>query len=184
MPDLAGEKPFYSGYTGGIDSAGAARIAASLNAARNDGFDSIHLAFSSHGGNVADGIFLYNHLRALNIPLHIYNTGSVSSIAVAVFLGADHRYCSKHGMFMIHPTSFFQLPECSTDRLRTLYEAALADDERTNSILRERTRLPDNFLDARRLSDVHITPDMALEHEVVHALTEFSVPKGIQVFQI
>lgn len=184
MPDLAGVKPFYAGYTGAIDSAGATRIAATLNVALNSGCDAVHLAISSPGGNVADGIFLYNHFRALPIPVHAYNTGSVSSIAVAVFLGAEQRYCSKHGMFMIHPTSFFQLPQCSTDRLRTLFESALADDERTNSILRERTRLPDDFLNARRLSDVHITPDVALKHEVVHAITEFSVPQGVQLIQI
>lgn len=184
MPDLAGVKPFYTGYAGPIDSSGVTRIASTLNAAVNGGCDEIHFAFSSPGGNVADGIYLYNHLRALPVAIHAYNTGSVSSIGVAVFLGAEHRYCSIHGMFMIHPTSFFGLPECSADRLSAFHNAALADDERTNSILRDRTRLTNQFLDARRSFDVHITPNVALEHEVIHAIKEFVVPAGIAVVQI
>ena len=94
----------YFGYAGGIDSAGVTRIAAALNAAVNDGAEEAHISLSSMGGYVADGIYLYNHMRGLPVKVVAYNAGSVSSIAVAVFLAAEERYCSSHAMFMIHPT--------------------------------------------------------------------------------
>lgn len=184
MPDLAGQKPVYYGYTGPIDSAGATRIATAFNAAVNDGCDVINFTFSSHGGNVSDGVYLYNHIRALPVEVVAYNLSSVASIAVAVFVAADKRYCSGHSTFMIHPTTFFQLPDMTAERLNSFLKAALTDDQRTESILRERTRLPDEFLNARRYSDVHISPDEALQHGIVDEIRELSIPDGFQVFQI
>src|SRR5579875_1488936 len=104
MPDTVGRKTCFLGYTGPIDSDGVARIAGALNESVNDHFDEVQLSFSSLGGYVADGIYLYNHIRGLPINVVIHNTGSVSSIAVAVFVAGAERYCSPHAMFMIHPT--------------------------------------------------------------------------------
>jgi ATP-dependent Clp protease protease subunit len=97
--------PAYFGFTGVIEPGGVGRIAGALNAAVNSGVVEVHLAFSSNGGYVADGIYLHNHIRALPLRLAIYNMGSVGSIAVSVFLAAAERYCSQHAMFMIHPTT-------------------------------------------------------------------------------
>src|SRR4029079_15944035 len=101
MPDLIGRKISYLGYTGPIDSGGVSRIAASLNHAVNNSFDEVQLCFSSLGGYVADGIYLYNHIRGLPLCVVAHNIGSVSSIAAAVFVAAQERYCSPHAMFMI-----------------------------------------------------------------------------------
>ena len=75
-------------------------------------------------------------------------------------------------------------PDGTAERLQSTLDAALADDERTESILRERTRFPDDFLDARRTRDVHITPDIALAHGLVDGIAEFALPKGNQIIQI
>ena len=103
MPDLVGPKIAYYGFTGIIEPSGVTRLAAALNEAANRDYDEVVLCVSSMGGYVADGIFLYNHLRSLPLKITIYNTGSISSIAVAVFIGGAERYCSPHAMFMIHP---------------------------------------------------------------------------------
>ena len=60
MPDLAGKKTAYYGFTGLIEPATATRIATAFNHAVNSGYDEIHLCLSSTGGYVADGVFLYN----------------------------------------------------------------------------------------------------------------------------
>src|SRR5690242_21224742 len=101
----ANPKLAWFGFTGMIEPGGVGRISAALNAAANDGVETVHLSFSSNGGYVADGIYLHNHIRALPLHLVIYNTGSVGSIAVSAFLAAPERYCSRHAMFMIHPTT-------------------------------------------------------------------------------
>lgn len=184
MADLAGTKPTYYGFAGAIDDAGVSRIAAAMNLAVNQGCDEVHLAITSLGGHVHAGIYLYNHIRAMPTRVIAYNMGSVSSIAVAVFVAAERRYCSPNAMFMIHPTAFPSLSGMTWERLRSVSDAALADDERTERILRERTRLPDHLLQARRFSDVYISPDDAVAHGLVDGIAEFKVPSGFQIIQI
>jgi len=177
-------KVSYLGFTGGIDSAGVTRVAAALNGAVNDGFDEVQLCFSSLGGFVADGIYLYNHIRSLPVKIVGYNVGSVSSIAVAVFLAAEERYCSSHAMFMIHPTVIPSQEGMGADRLQSALDAALADDTRTENILRERAVIPDRLLTERRTRDVHINPEKAAEYGIVHGVREFVLPRGHQMIQI
>src|SRR5205085_5288126 len=61
MPDSNRRKIVFLGYTGPVDSEGVGRIAAALNDAVNNHYDEVQLSFSSLGGYVADGIYLYNH---------------------------------------------------------------------------------------------------------------------------
>lgn len=183
MTNLADKKMAFYGFTGLIDPNGAGRIAAAFNRAVNDACDEVHFCFSSIGGYVADGIYLYNHIRSLPVKVVAYNVGSVSSIAVATFVAAEIRYCSAHAMFMIHPTSMPAL-EMTAQRLQGALAAALADDSRTENILRERTTLPEDLLSARKSKDVHITPDMAVAFGLVCEIKEFSLPRGNQIIQI
>ncbi len=174
----------YFGYTGLIEPGGVGRIAGALNSAVNSGVEMVHLAFSSNGGFVADGVYLYNHIRALPLRLVLYNTGSVGSIAVSVFLAAAERYCSAHAMFMIHPTTMGGADGMSARRLQSALDAALADDDRTDNILRERSRIPAEVLASRRHSEVHIAPRQAVEFGLVQGVREFALPKGQQIVQI
>lgn len=174
----------YFGFTGPIEPAGVGRLAGALNSAVNEGVELVHLAFSSNGGYVADGVYLYNHIRALPLHLVIYNTGSVGSIAVSVFLAAEERYCSTHAMFMIHPTTMGHSDGMSARRLQSTLDAALADDDRTDNILRERSRIPEAVLASRRHSEIHIAPIEARDYGIVDAVREFSLPKGQQIVQI
>lgn len=184
MPDLAGVKTAYYGFTGLITSDNATRIAAAMNAAANNQFDCVHLCFSSGGGYVADGIYLYNHIRGLPRDIVMHNVGTVASIAAAIFVAANKRYCSSHSVFMIHPTTINSSGDLAAERLQTALTCALADDQRTENILRERTAIPDHILAARRYSDVWIQPAEALSFGLVDEVREFSLPKGEQLIQI
>jgi ATP-dependent Clp protease, protease subunit len=174
----------YFGFTGMIEPAGVGRIAGALNSAVNSGIATVHLSFSSNGGYVADGIYLHNHIRALPLHLIIYNTGSVGSIAVSVFLAGHERYCSQHAMFMIHPTTMGSAEGMSARRLQSTLDAALADDDRTDNILRQYSAIPDDVLTARRFSEVHISPREAVEFGLVQGVREFSLPQGQNIVQI
>ena len=181
---MATPAPAYFGYTGMIEPGGVGRIAGALNSAVNGGVEEVHLTFSSNGGYVADGVYLHNHIRALPLRLVIYNSGSVSSIAVAVFLAAAERWCSSHAMFMIHPTTRGSPEGMSARRLQSTLDAALADDDRTDDILRQYAAIPDDVLAARRYSEVHIAPRQAVEWRLVQGVREFALPKGQHIIQI
>lgn len=175
----------YYGFSGIIDPDGVTRVAGAINHAVNNGYGEVYLCFSSMGGYVADGIYLYNHIRAAPIPVTMHNIGSVSSIAVAVFVAGGARFCSRHSMFMIHPTTIRPGAEgLSAERLDSTLRAALADDQRTEEILRERTSMPEDALTSRRFKDVHIEPSRALEWGLVQGVREFTLPWGCKVAQI
>jgi ATP-dependent Clp protease, protease subunit len=184
MADLAGSKVAHFGFTGLISSDNVTKICAALNHAVNNSFDSVYLCFSSLGGYVADGIYLYNHIRALPIPVTMHNTGSVSSIAVAGFVSAERRYCSPHAMFMIHPTALPMQENMTSTRAQAVLNGALADDDRTETILRERASIPDDILAGRRTRDIFIAPDQAFAYGLVHGVSEFTLPRGNQIIQI
>ena len=185
MPDLAGVKTAYFGFTGLIDSGGVSRLCGALNLAANNSYDEVYLCLNSLGGYVGEGIYLYNHIRAMPLKVIAHNTGSICSIAVAAFVAASERRCSDHSTFMIHPTSMVGQNEgMSWERLQGSLNAALADDQRTENILRERTSLPDELLSARRVRDVYIAPQDALKFGVVHSVAEFTLPRGNEIVQI
>ena len=115
----------------------------------------------------------------------MHNLGSISSKAVSVFVAAAERYCSPHAIFMIHPTTLGPFQEgLPAERLQTALNAALADDQRTENILRERTSLPDEVLSAKRVRDFHILPAQALQWGLVQGVRDFTLPQGTEVIQI
>lgn len=185
MPDLNGDPlQRYYGFSGMIDDNGVTRLASAFNMAVNEGFDEVHICLSSLGGYVHSGIYLYNHIRSLPLEVVAYNVGSVASIAVAVFLAANQRFSSEHGVFMIHPTSLAPQAGMTAQLLQSHLDSALSDDTRTESILRERSQIPDAMLADRRAKDVYITPAQAVSFGLVQAVREFTVPQGNQILQV
>ena len=184
MPDIAGKKTAYYGFTGIIEPGSATRIASAFNLAVNNSYDEIYLCLSSTGGLVADGIYLYNHIRSLPANVIIHNIGTVASIAMAVYVAGSERKCSGHGVFMMHPTEMPQQGNMRSERLQDLLNMALADDQRTEDILRQRTSIPDDTLSARRSREVFITPQQAVEFGLSDAVCDFTLPAGNEIRQI
>lgn len=176
----------YYGFTGPIESNSVTRICSALNYAVNNNYDGVYIAFSSLGGYTADGIYLYNHLRAMPIPVTLHAIGNIASIAVAAYLGATKRICSRHVLLMVHPTVVPGSAEGATwERLQGSMRAAIAEEQRTEDILRERAPgIPDAVISDRTVKDVHITPEDALKFGIAHELGEFAIPKGARIAQI
>lgn len=63
-------------------------------------------------------------------------------------------------------------------------DGALADDQRTENILRARASIAEDILVGRRTRDIFIAPDQALAYGLVHGVSEFSLPRGNQIAQI
>lgn len=185
MPDLfEGSRIAYLGYSGVIDSQAVTRIAGSLNGAINSAYDIIYLCLSSPGGYMGDGIYLYHHLRAIPKPVLIHNTGTIASVATTLFVGALHRVCSKHAVFMMHPVLASPISSTASTPLKSALDAAQIDEARTEAILRERTRIPEDVLAERKNRDIYLTADKALEYGLVSEIREFALPSGNQIFNI
>jgi hypothetical protein len=56
--------------------------------------------------STAQGIAIYNMLRALPVSVTTYNIGSVNSIGNVIFLAGSKRYASRTSSFMFHGVGF------------------------------------------------------------------------------
>jgi len=179
------EPDIYLSFSGVIDSPAVTKIAGAMNLAVNKGYKHVYFCLNSLGGYIGDGVALYNHLRGLPIQLTMHNTGNVSSIAVTVFLAAERRYTSLHGMFLIHPTTVTPNQALAWERLDALLKSSLADEARVDDILRDRCgTIPQEILAGRRSRDTYLTPQHAVEYGIAHGIREFSLPRGKEIFQI
>lgn len=171
-------------FSAPIDAAGAGRLVAACNVAVNEGYGGVEVAFNSPGGYVGDGVFLYNYIRALPIPVHFHNIGTVASIAVVVFCAGTRRSCTANALFLIHPVTNSPPGPMTPEPWQAMLDYARADEARIDAVLTERTRFDAAMLARRRAADVMITPDEALKFGLVDAVADLALPAGQQLFNI
>jgi ATP-dependent Clp protease, protease subunit len=174
----------YATFAGNINQDSLNRIFTSLGAATQRGVQTIHLLFESSGGIVGDGIALFNYFDSYPLELHIYNTGSVASVAVTSFLGVPHRYASAHATFMIHRTRLTLPTPGDAATHRAIAANIEADDTRTEAIIRSRTTIPEDRWAAQAINDVTITAQEALQFGLIQEIREFRPPTGNQIFNL
>src|SRR5690348_7377519 len=132
----------YATFAGSIDQQTLPKIYQGFAGATQTGIGAVHLLFQSTGGMIGDGVSLYNFFCSLPIELHLYNTGSVQSIAVLAYLGAKHRHTSAHATFMIHKSHFPAQLGTNACKMKALSDALGMEDTRIEAILKSETKIP------------------------------------------
>lgn len=64
--------------------------------------DEINVHINSYGGEVAEGLAIYNSLRKHKAKVRTYCDGFACSIASVIFMAGDERIMSKASLLMIH----------------------------------------------------------------------------------
>lgn len=142
----------------------------------------IHLLIQSTGGFVGDGIGLYNYLRGLPIEFVTYNGGTVSSIAVMIYLAGKIRNASKTATFMLHrSTGGAAAP---ADRLKLVTKSLLIDDDRSDAILREHINLSAERWQEIERGELVLTAEESTQVGLAHAVKDFVVPPDRQLFNL
>ena len=126
----AAPKELYGMFAGPIDQAAAQRISNAMSFAINNGVEGIHLLFQSGGGNVGDGIYIFNLFRSLPISLTLYNAGSIASVAVIAYLGAAKRITTSNATFMVHRAHFSPVGATSEGQQSSAANTAILDEKR------------------------------------------------------
>jgi ATP-dependent Clp protease protease subunit len=172
----------YATFAGPIDQSSIQRIFQGLAGAMTTGVTHVHLLFQSLGGAVSDGICLYNYFRAVPIDLTLYNVGGVSSIATIAFLGAKKRKTSAYATFMIHRT---QSPaqSATSERLNAIAHSVVADDERTEAILRQHLKLSKDQWAVHKNADLWLTAKEAINCGLAEG-GEFAPPPRTPIFNV
>lgn len=173
----------YAVFAGAIDQPTVQRIFAGVAGVTAGKIGHVHLLWQSMGGNVADGICLYNFFRTLPVDLTLYNVGSVASAACIAYLGAKHRKTSAHATFMIHRTQ--SVPQIATaERLQALAHSVALDDERIEAILRGHMKLPEEKWAVHQATDLWLSAKEAVDSNLAQAIGEFAPPIGTQIYNL
>jgi ATP-dependent Clp protease, protease subunit len=174
----------YATLPGPINPDTMTRIVTNLTGATRNGVTIMHLMMQSSGGNVGDGIALYNIFRTLPFELNLYNGGMVASIAVIAFMGGRHRYASAHSSFMIHRTRINPQSPPTASQLRAFLPSLRLDDKRTEAILRTHTKIPAPRWRQLASGDVYFSADEAVQFGLADSIREFQVPAGNQIYDV
>jgi ATP-dependent protease ClpP protease subunit len=181
-------KIVYLSFSAEIDVKTVEQLLAFCSNKVNEGYDEIHIGLSTPGGSVRDGVNAYHVLRALPIKIIMYNTGGVDSIGNAIFLAGDKRYAGRGTTFMFHGVGFDIGPGTSVrleeKTLQDRLDSIRADNVKIAGIISSRTRI--KAKEAANLFREQATKDTAYAHKngFIDAVKGFSVPKGLQIFQL
>jgi ATP-dependent protease ClpP protease subunit len=140
----------------------------------------LYFGFSSPGGSVAAGITLYNFLKGLPVELIMHNTGSVDSIATAIFLAAGKRYACPHSKFLFHGVGmgFPRDSRFNRSQLREYLSGLENDETRIRELVVERTKLSGSeLIDLFTQGEAKDTT-YALEKGVISEIKPFEIPTG------
>lgn len=174
----------YFTLTGDINSDMVRRVFQALEKISFDRIDTAHILLQSNGGYVSDGICLYNTLRNAPLNLIMYNCGAVASIAVTVFLAGQRRIASETARFMIHKSHATIPVGARPEALQIIADGLMADDRRTETILRRHIQLTKRMWDVHAHSDLHLSPQDALATSLIDQLGDFAPPSGSLLFNI
>ncbi len=174
----------YFTLTGDINSDMVRRVFDALGKITADGIGTVHILLQSNGGYVSDGICLYNTLRNAPLNLIMYNSGAVASIAVTVFLAGQRRVASDTARFMIHKSHATAPIGARPEALQIIADGLMADDRRTEAILRRHINLSTRMWEIHAHSDLHLSPQDALDTMLIERLGDFSPPSGSRLFNI
>lgn len=146
---------------------------------------SVYLALSTPGGQVREGMNLYNVLRGMPFDLVTHNVGSVDSIGNALFLAGKTRYATANATFMFHGVGFnvsnMRLEEQDArDRL----DSILADQKRIGSVITSNSNL--NPKQVAALFRTQQTKDTAwaVDKGIIHQVRDLQIPSGSPIVSL
>lgn len=168
-----------------IPSTTEALIATMANCA-SQGVPEVYLMLSTPGGQVMNGLNLYNVLRAMPFKLTTHNVGNVDSIGNAVFLAGDRRYASPHSTFMFHGVGFDTPPGLRLEEkfLRERLDAIIADQKRIGSILEERTQLAKEEIGRLFLEATTKDAAYAAGVGIIDEIRDVNIPPGSPIMSL
>jgi ATP-dependent Clp protease, protease subunit len=151
------------------------------------GVQTVHLLLSTPGGDVTQGITLYNLLRGMPFELITHNAGNVDSIGNAVFLAGSKRYACPHSTFMFHGVGFDmanQTVRLEEKNIREMLTNIMSNHSRIGTILKERTQLPEATIPELFREAQTKDSAFAVSCGIVHEIRDIEIPPGSTVISL
>lgn len=173
------EKNYYATFVADISSASVQRFTNNLAVVSQQAEPNKHLniMIQSSGGTIADGIALFNVIKASPVKITVYNCGTIQSVATLCFLAATDRIADKHSTFMMHAATIGPMP-APTEKLENIVATLKIEDARLDALFRERLKLSAEKWASLRHHELWFTAEDAVTSGIATAIGSFSVPLG------
>ena len=131
----------------------------------------IEIYFSSPGGQVGQGLAIYDALISCPCEIHMIGSGEIMSMGFIIFLAGDKRTAAKHTRFMMHSISY------GTEGITKDHEIQVNEAKSMNNanleIMAKRTKRDKKYWYRSVLShDKFMSLDEAITLGVVNAVSE------------
>jgi ATP-dependent Clp protease protease subunit len=180
-----GRRPVCISFAAPVDNVSAQALVATITQCLSKKHDDVHLFLSTPGGGVADGIFVYNFLSALPVPLTTYNVGTVDSIGNVIYMAGKTRIAFPASRFMFHGVGFdIQSARFELKELRERMAGIENDQSIIADILVKHTNLAVDDVKKLFLEAAFLRSMEAKELGIVHEVRDIFLPKGLPILQL
>ena len=126
---------------GTIDKDEANDIVAQLLYLQDESDEPIYLYINSNGGEVDAGLYIYDVLQSLTVPVYTYCTGIAASMAALLLAGGQpgRRFILPHSKTMIHEPLLVGGVGGSATSIRNISDSILETRKIVNGILAKHT---------------------------------------------
>jgi len=139
----------------------------------------IYFLFTCVGGNLVNGIYLYNFIRNMSCETVMHNIGEVDSIGTLIFLAAKERYATKNSIFLFHgmqhDTRSVSNPVYDEKIMGIAYKNILNQQERLLNEYTQNTLLTEKEVSMFFLGDTIISSDDALKKGIITQICDFKI---------
>jgi len=144
------------------------------------------LMISTSGGSIAEGITLYNILRAFPFLLVTHNIGNVDSIGNVIFLAGKKRYACPHSVFSFHSAGYEVAPHTRFEEGLLKNELRRLHDKNSivSTIMQERTKLRRREIDQLFLEFASKDAVFAQSKGIIHSINDIIVPRASSVILV
>jgi ATP-dependent protease ClpP protease subunit len=177
----------YITFNAEITPASAEGLLAVMANCATQGVKKVYLAMSSPGGDVMQGMTLYNVLRGMPFELTTHNVGNIDSMGNVVFLAGVKRYACAHATFMFHGVGFDmrnQNVRLEEKNVLELLDNITNNHRRIGTILEERTKIdkaliPELFREAQTKD-----ANFAVSSGIIDEIRDLQIPPGGPVISL
>jgi len=176
----------YVSFSAEIVPATTETLIAVMSNCVNLNVQTVYLLLSTPGGNVMNGITLYNHLKGMPFKLITHNVGNVDSIGNVVFVAGEERYATETATFMFHGVGFNspQGQRFEERDLRERLDGILKDQKRIGMVISHHTKLSEQEIARLFLEAQTRDAQFAVDKGIIHEIREVNIPPGTPVISL
>lgn len=182
---IAGQKPCCISFNAPVSPKTASPLMGVITNMVNGGHDEVHLLLNTPGGTVADGIGIYNLLRAVPASIVTYNMGSVNSIGNVIYQAGNRRICAQTSSFMFHGVGFdIANARMELKQLKEKVDGIHNDQAMISDIMVRHTGLGSDDVDQLFLDMAFLSAQEALKRGITDEVRDIHLPQGLPVQQL